>query len=44
MLLAFGFLAVFTASDISNAQAEDMNHFDVNGIDGITAATSTANS
>ena len=30
MLLAFGFLAVFTASDISNAQAENMNHFDVN--------------
>lgn len=30
MLLAFGFLAVFTASDISNAQAEAMNHFDVN--------------
>lgn len=30
MLLAFGFLAVFTASDISNAQAESMNHFDVN--------------
>lgn len=30
MLLAFGFLAVFTVSDISNAQAENMNHFDVN--------------
>ncbi|MCR2050553.1 FtsX-like permease family protein [Acetatifactor muris] len=30
MLLAFGFLAVFTASDISNAQAENRNHFDVN--------------
>lgn len=30
MLLAFGFLAVFTASDISNAQAESFNHFDVN--------------
>ncbi len=30
MLLAFGFLAVFTASDISNAHAEAMNHFDVN--------------
>ncbi len=30
MLLAFGFLAVFTASDISNAHAESMNHFDVN--------------
>ncbi len=30
MLLAFGFLAVFTVSDISNAQAEAVNHFDVN--------------
>ena len=30
MLLAFGFLAVFTTSDISNAQAENMNHFNVN--------------
>lgn len=30
MLLAFGFLAVFTASDISNVQAENRNHFDVN--------------
>jgi len=30
MLLAIGFLAVFTVSDISNAQAEAMNHFDVN--------------
>ena len=30
MLLAFGFLAVFTASDISNSQAENRNHFDVN--------------
>lgn len=30
MLLAFGFLAVFTASDISNARAENLNHFDVN--------------
>ena len=30
MLLAFGFLAVFTASDISNAHAEAVNHFDVN--------------
>ncbi len=30
MLLGFGFLAVFTASDISNAQAESLNHFDVN--------------
>lgn len=30
MLLAFGFLAVFTVSDISNAQAEMLNHFDVN--------------
>ena len=30
MLLAFGFLAVFTASDISNVQAENMNYFDVN--------------
>lgn len=29
MLLAFGFLAVFTASDISNAKAEEANHFDV---------------
>lgn len=30
MLLAFGFLAAFTVSDISNAQAENRNHFDVN--------------
>ncbi len=30
MLLAFGFFAVFTDSDISNAQAENRNHFDVN--------------
>lgn len=30
MLLAFGFLAVFTASDISNSHAEAANHFDVN--------------
>lgn len=30
MLLAFGFLAVFTASDIRNARAETFNHFDVN--------------
>ncbi len=30
MLLAFGFLAVFTVSDISNAKAEALNHFDVN--------------
>ncbi len=30
MLLAFGFLAVFTVSDIRNAQAEAVNHFDVN--------------
>nr|WP_300815922.1 ABC transporter permease [uncultured Acetatifactor sp.] len=30
MLLAFGFLAVFTVSDISNAQAERDNHFNVN--------------
>ena len=29
MLLAFGFLAVFTASEISNAKAEEANHFDV---------------
>jgi len=30
MLLAFGFLAVFTVSDISNAQVEAMNPFNVN--------------
>ena len=30
MLLAFGFLAVFTASDISNTKAENLNHFQVN--------------
>lgn len=30
MLLAFGFLAVFTASDISNTKAENFNHFHVN--------------
>ncbi|MDE6212952.1 MAG: ABC transporter permease [Lachnospiraceae bacterium] len=30
MLLAFGFLAVFTASDISNTKAESLNHFHVN--------------
>ena len=30
MLLAFGFLAAFTVSDISNAQAENRNYFDVN--------------
>ena len=29
MLLAFGFLAVFTASEISNAKAEEANRFDV---------------
>ncbi len=30
MLLAFGFLAAFTVSDINNAQAESLNPFDVN--------------
>ena len=30
MLLAFGFLAVFTVSDISNTKAEWDNHFNVN--------------